>query len=86
MFAVVIAITKDLADVEGDRKYGIETFSTRLGTRRVTFLGMSPPVFLMQISVIVRQWVTATTEGLASQESLARMKIFKVVAAILCLH
>ncbi|CAL8465199.1 g4734 [Coccomyxa elongata] len=39
MFAVVIAITKDLADVEGDRKYGIQTFSTRLGTRRVTFLG-----------------------------------------------
>lgn len=39
LFAVVIAITKDLADVEGDRKYGIETFSTRLGTRRVAFLG-----------------------------------------------
>jgi 4-hydroxybenzoate polyprenyltransferase len=40
VFATVIAITKDLADVEGDRKYGIQTFSTRLGTRRVTFLGM----------------------------------------------
>ena len=39
VFATVIAITKDLADVEGDRKYGIQTFSTRLGTRRVTFLG-----------------------------------------------
>lgn len=39
LFAVVIAITKDLADVEGDRKYGIQTFSTRLGTRRVAFLG-----------------------------------------------
>lgn len=38
-FATVIAITKDLPDVDGDRKYGIETFSTRLGTRAVTFLG-----------------------------------------------
>ena len=35
----MIAITKDLPDVEGDRKYGIETFSTRLGTRAVAFLG-----------------------------------------------
>jgi homogentisate solanesyltransferase len=42
VFATVIAITKDLPDVEGDRKYGIETFSTRLGTRRVAFLGGSP--------------------------------------------
>lgn len=41
LFATVIAITKDLADVEGDRKYGIQTFSTRLGTRRVAFLGAS---------------------------------------------
>ena len=41
-FATVIAITKDLPDVEGDRKYGIETFSTRLGTRAVAFLGELP--------------------------------------------
>lgn len=33
LFAVVIAITKDLPDVEGDKKYGIETFATRLGVR-----------------------------------------------------
>ncbi len=38
-FATVIAITKDLPDVEGDRKYGIETLSTRMGTRAVAFLG-----------------------------------------------
>ena len=39
VFATVIAITKDLADVEGDKKFGIETFSTRLGVRNVAFLG-----------------------------------------------
>lgn len=54
MFAVVIAITKDLADVEGDRKYGIQTFSTRLGTRRVTFLGASLPLCVAQCSCLIR--------------------------------
>lgn len=39
LFAVVIAITKDLPDVEGDIKGGIETFATRLGVRNVAFLG-----------------------------------------------
>ena len=39
VFATVIAITKDLADVEGDRKFGVETFSTRLGVRNVAYLG-----------------------------------------------
>jgi homogentisate solanesyltransferase len=39
VFATVIAITKDLPDVEGDKKYGIDTFATRLGVRNITFLG-----------------------------------------------
>ena len=50
-FATVIAITKDLPDVEGDRKYGIETFSTRLGTRAVAFLGK--PACYLKWSVYV---------------------------------
>lgn len=39
LFATVIAITKDLPDVEGDKKYGIDTFATRLGVRNISFLG-----------------------------------------------
>lgn len=39
VFATAIAITKDLPDVEGDRKYGIETFATKLGVRNIAFLG-----------------------------------------------
>jgi homogentisate solanesyltransferase len=35
----VIAITKDLPDIEGDRQHGIQTFATRLGVRNVAFLG-----------------------------------------------
>ncbi|KAL2641978.1 hypothetical protein R1flu_009565 [Riccia fluitans] len=39
VFATVIAITKDLPDVEGDKKYNISTFATRLGVRNISFLG-----------------------------------------------
>lgn len=41
VFATVIAITKDLPDVEGDRKFGIETFATRLGVRRIAWGAVS---------------------------------------------
>lgn len=39
IFATVIAITKDLPDVEGDKKFGIDTFATRMGVRNIAFLG-----------------------------------------------
>ncbi|BBN02446.1 homogentisate solanesyltransferase [Marchantia polymorpha subsp. ruderalis] len=39
VFAIVIAITKDLADVEGDRRFGQRTFASRLGVRNTAFLG-----------------------------------------------
>ncbi|CAM8892017.1 unnamed protein product [Rhodiola kirilowii] len=39
MFALVIAITKDLPDVEGDRKFQISTLATKLGVRNIAFLG-----------------------------------------------
>ncbi|GAB2266834.1 Probable homogentisate phytyltransferase 2, chloroplastic [Dionaea muscipula] len=39
LFALVIAITKDLPDVEGDRKFQITTLATKLGVRNIAFLG-----------------------------------------------
>nr|ACS34774.1 homogentisate phytylprenyltransferase [Artemisia sphaerocephala] len=39
LFALVIAITKDLPDVEGDRKFEISTFATKLGVRNIGLLG-----------------------------------------------
>jgi homogentisate solanesyltransferase len=38
-FATVIAITKDLPDIEGDRANNITTFATRLGVKNVSLLG-----------------------------------------------
>lgn len=34
-FASVIAVTKDLPDVDGDREYNISTFATQLGVARI---------------------------------------------------
>jgi homogentisate solanesyltransferase len=39
MFATVIAITKDLPDIEGDKANNIETFATRMGVKNVSLLG-----------------------------------------------
>ena len=35
IFGLTIAVTKDLPDVEGDKQNSIETFSTRLGVKKV---------------------------------------------------
>ncbi|KAL3917864.1 MAG: hypothetical protein SGILL_004510 [Bacillariaceae sp.] len=35
MFATVIAVTKDLPDIEGDKAYQIDTFATRVGVKRI---------------------------------------------------
>ncbi|WIA37816.1 hypothetical protein OEZ86_014677 [Tetradesmus obliquus] len=40
MFATVIAITKDLPDIEGDKANNIETFATRMGVKNVSLLGV----------------------------------------------
>lgn len=37
--------------MEGDRKYGIETLSTRMGTRAVAFLG-EPAKHILQLSSV----------------------------------
>jgi homogentisate solanesyltransferase len=39
LFATAIAITKDLPDIEGDLRYGIRTFATSMGVRRIAMLG-----------------------------------------------
>jgi homogentisate solanesyltransferase len=51
LFAVVIAIAKDLPDVEGDQKNGIETFATRLGVRNTSLAGMSSSMPWLPLSL-----------------------------------
>merc|ERR1719310_443362 len=37
-FATVIAISKDLPDIEGDKRAGIESFAVRLGAARMSYI------------------------------------------------
>jgi homogentisate phytyltransferase / homogentisate geranylgeranyltransferase len=39
-FSFAIAVLKDVPDIEGDRRYGIATFSVRLGPRPVLAVGV----------------------------------------------
>ncbi|GFH30725.1 homogentisate prenyltransferase, partial [Haematococcus lacustris] len=41
LFAVVIAVTKDLPDVEGDCANNIQTFATRMGVKTVSLGAVS---------------------------------------------
>ncbi|KAK7244703.1 hypothetical protein RIF29_39529 [Crotalaria pallida] len=52
LFALVIAITKDLPDVEGDLKYQISTFATKLGVRNIAFLGSGILVMNYVVSIL----------------------------------
>ncbi|XP_061360431.1 homogentisate phytyltransferase 1, chloroplastic-like [Gastrolobium bilobum] len=40
-FSVVIALFKDIPDIEGDKKFGIQSFSVRLGQKRVFWICVS---------------------------------------------
>jgi homogentisate phytyltransferase / homogentisate geranylgeranyltransferase len=39
-FSFAIAVLKDVPDIEGDRQFGIKTFSVRLGPRPILWLGV----------------------------------------------
>lgn len=60
VFATVIAITKDLPDVEGDRKYNIKTFATTFGVERVSWMG---------IGLLLANYVGAIAAALLSPHS-----------------
>jgi homogentisate solanesyltransferase len=59
VFAVVISITKDLADIEGDKKFNIETFATRVGVRGVSYLGSGLLLANYLGAVAVAAWKSA---------------------------
>lgn len=49
LFASVIAITKDLPDVEGDLKYGVSTFASRHGVKNMAALA----TFMLSLAYMV---------------------------------
>jgi len=58
VYAAVIAVTKDLGDVEGDKKGGIDTFAMRFGTGKVA-RGAAAVLFLNYIGAIATALLSA---------------------------
>mmetsp|Transcript_19733 Transcript_19733/g.28948 ORF Transcript_19733/g.28948 Transcript_19733/m.28948 type:complete len:402 (+) Transcript_19733:128-1333(+) len=50
-FATVIAVTKDLPDIDGDKAYDIETFATKLGVKKIA-TGATALLFLNYVHAI----------------------------------
>jgi len=60
IFATVIAVTKDLPDVEGDKAYNIDTFATKIGVSKIA----GAATFLLFLN-----YVAAITTGLLSRDA-----------------
>ncbi|KAJ4748011.1 Homogentisate phytyltransferase [Rhynchospora pubera] len=62
-FSVVIALFKDIPDIEGDRIFGIRSFSVRLGQKRVFWIC----VYLLEIAYTAAMVMGATSSSLWSK-------------------
>lgn len=62
-FSVVIALFKDIPDVDGDRIFGIQSFSVRLGQRRVFWIC----VYLLEMAYTIAMVIGATSSSLWSK-------------------
>ncbi|XP_019232226.1 PREDICTED: homogentisate geranylgeranyltransferase-like isoform X2 [Nicotiana attenuata] len=63
IFTSVIALFKDIPDVDGDRDFGIQSFSVRLGQERVFWLCISMLVAAYGVAMVIG----ATTSSLFSR-------------------
>lgn len=53
IFASVIAITKDLADVKGDLRFRIKTFATQIGVQNISILGSGLLLFDYAAAIVL---------------------------------
>ncbi|XP_057426790.1 homogentisate solanesyltransferase, chloroplastic-like [Lotus japonicus] len=85
LFALVIAITKDLPDVEGDRKYQISTFATKLGVRNIAFLGSGILLMNYIVSILAaiympqafRRWLMIPAHMILASSLIYQVKILE---------
>jgi len=81
VFALVIAVTKDLPDIEGDKLFGVETFATKAGVAKIAQLATGA-LALNYASAVVqalllpgyRAWVMAPGHLLAGAWLLTSFK------------
>lgn len=58
LFASVIAITKDLPDIEGDKAYAIDTFATKVGVAKIA-QGATAALFLNYVQAVATGLLSA---------------------------
>ncbi|XP_020109308.1 homogentisate geranylgeranyltransferase-like [Ananas comosus] len=63
-FSAVIALFKDIPDVDGDRDYGIQSFSVRLGQKKV---------FWLCVKLLLTAYAIAMLVGASSCDKLRRL-------------
>ncbi|KAI5396254.1 homogentisate solanesyltransferase, chloroplastic isoform X2 [Lathyrus oleraceus] len=84
-FALVIAITKDLPDVEGDRRYQISTFATKLGVRNISFLGAGILLMNYVVSILAaiympqafRRWLLIPAHTIFASSLIYQVQILE---------
>ncbi|TVU08397.1 hypothetical protein EJB05_41801 [Eragrostis curvula] len=76
-FSVVIALFKDIPDIEGDRIFGIRSFSVRLGQKKVFWICVG----LLEMAYSVALLMGATSSSLWSK--IATIAGHSILAAIL---
>jgi homogentisate phytyltransferase/homogentisate geranylgeranyltransferase len=64
LFSIAIALFKDIPDIEGDRRYGIRTFSVNLGQRPVFNLARGILTCCYLGMVLVAPWLTEVNRPL----------------------
>lgn len=64
LFSIVIALFKDIPDVEGDRKHGILSFSVRMGQKKI---------FWLCIWILTAAYAGAIGMGLASSHAWSKV-------------
>lgn len=72
LFATVIAVTKDLPDVEGDRRYGIKTFATWLGVERMSW----GAIFLLLSNYVVAVALAITMPNTFNRSVMGPAHVF----------
>jgi homogentisate phytyltransferase / homogentisate geranylgeranyltransferase len=80
VFSIVIALFKDIPDIEGDRRYGISTLSVQLGQRTVFNLARGILTACYLGVIIVAPWLLAVNRGLLISSHLVAVVLFWVVS------
>ncbi len=76
VFSIGIALFKDIPDIEGDRRYGISTFSVQLGQRRVFNLARGILTVCYLAVVIISPWLSGVNRPFLVLSHLGVLALF----------